>query len=257
MSNIIAVTNQKGGVGKTTTAYNLGASLAKYKKKVLLIDLDPQGNCGLALGIDSTLSKKTVKEFILNEVTLDKAVRKTNTTDLFLMPCNLSLAMVDTSIDNSLDKSLILYNRLKESNLNLYDYVLLDCPPSLGFLSLNALNCANYVLIPMLCESFSLDALSQLLSTIASCQSNKNTKLKILGILVTMFDSRSRIALDTLTEIKTNFGEHVFTTIIPRNVTIVEAIKAGIPALKYKPTSQGALSYLSLAREVIERTPKE
>lgn len=258
MAKIIAIANQKGGVGKTTTAYNLGSTLAHYKKRVLLIDMDPQGNCSLALGIDPTLSRKTMTEILLNQVTINKAVRKTAVQGLSIIPCNLSLAMVETTLNKTNEsRTTLLRERIATANLKMFDYILIDCPPSLSFLSTNSLVAADDLLIPMQCETFSFDALSQLLSTVASIQATNNPDLKILGILLTMYDGKSRIAIETSTEIKKQFGSYVFTISIPRNVSIIEAIRDGKPVLNYKPTSAGALSYLALAREVIERCDRE
>ena len=241
MSEIIAITNQKGGVGKTTTAYNLAASLARYNKRVLLLDMDPQGNCSQALGIDPTLSKRTMSELLLKKSDLKHCIRKTNFENISIISANLTLAMVEsTEIINA-------------KELNLFDYVLIDCPPSLGFLSLNALNASDCILIPVQCEYFALDALAQLLSTLYNVQKKDNPDLSILGILLTMYDPRTKLSIDIAKEVRTNFKDHVFLTTIPRNVSIPEAIAKGMPVNHFRPQSAGSLTYLALAREVIER----
>lgn len=259
MTKIIAITNQKGGVGKTTTAYNLAASLAHYNKRVLLLDMDPQGNCSQALGIDPSLSKRTMAELFLEQCDLKHAIRKTAFSNISIISANLNLAMVETSLAMHGKSSFsILKEKLSDTkSTRLYDYIIIDCPPSLGFLSSNALTCADSIIIPMQCEIFSLDALAQLLSTIANIQQNNNPKLSILGILLTMVDPRTKYAMEIEKEVRNNFKDYVFTTVIHRNISIPEAIYKGVPVSHYKPNSAGALNYLSLAREVIERVSNE
>ena len=192
MSEIIAITNQKGGVGKTTTAYNLAASLARYNKRVLLLDMDPQGNCSQALGIDPTLSKRTMSELLLKKSDLKHCIRKTNFENISIISANLTLAMVESTLLTQGECSTkLLKEILNAKELNLFDYVLIDCPPSLGFLSLNALNASDCILIPVQCEYFALDALAQLLSTLYNVQKKDNPDLSILGILLTMYDPRT------------------------------------------------------------------
>lgn len=254
MAKIITITNQKGGVGKTTTAYNLASSLTRYHKQVLLIDLDPQGNCSQALGIDPSLSKRTMTEFLLNQSDLKHVIRKTSFQNISIITSNLTLAMVESTLAyKGMSSPLLLKEKLVGKELNTFDYIIIDTPPSLGFLSLNALNASNEILIPVQCEFFALDALARLLSTIYNVQKNNNPNLKILGILLTMYDQRTKLSMDIAKEVRNNFKDYVFTTVIPRNVSICEAIVKGVPVSFYKPNSIGSLTYASLAREVIER----
>lgn len=254
MPKIITVTNQKGGVGKTTTAINLSSCLTHYNKKVLVLDMDPQGNCSQALSIDPTLSRKTMYEILLGVISIKKAIRKTSVNSLYIIPSNLTLAMAESTLTKeNRSSNHILKDVLSSSDLRLFDYIIIDCPPSLGFLSLNSIIAADEVLVPVQCELFALDALSQLFATIANVQASDNRDLKILGILITMYDPRLKITQDIASEIRTRFKSYVFTTSIKRNISIVESIREGLPVNLYKPTSAGSLSYLALAREVIER----
>lgn len=258
MKQIIAITNQKGGVGKTTTAYNLAAALARYNKRILVIDRDPQGNCSSALGIDSSLSKRTVYELLTSQVDLKHAIRRTSFSNVFLISANLSLARLESRLRKEGEaKTTLLKSKLESKDANLFDFILIDTPPSLGFLSLNSLRAADGVIIPMQCEYFARDGLAQLLSTIASVQRGDNPKLEIEGILLTRFDSRTKLALEISQEVRKNFKDKTFTTSIPRNVSIPEAIAKGIPVTLYKPLSQGSLAYLALAREVREYAEKK
>lgn len=261
MNKIIAITNQKGGVGKTTTSYNLASALSKYNKRILLIDLDPQGNCALALGMDPTSFKTTTAELLSGEISLKKAIHETGFENVSIIPANMKLAMVESSLQKEGTAStFLLRERLKDPIINLFDYVILDCPPSLGFLSLNGLTASNYLIVPVQCEYFALDALAQLLSTVYQVQSSNNPALEIMGILLTMSDSRTKLCIDIAQEIRGHFKEKVFQTEIPRNVSIPEAIAKGMPVNRYKPTSAGALTYANLAREVmdfVDRKEKE
>ena len=255
MPKIITIMNQKGGVGKTSTTINLASALARYNKRVLLLDMDPQGNCSLALGIDPTISKKTMSELLLSSLSLKQVIRKSDVPLLSLVPSNLTLAMVESSLyKQDKDASVtLLKEKLEDKEIQNYDYVFIDCPPSLGFLSLNALVASQYLLIPMQCEYFALDGLTHLLSTIAKVQREDNPTLSIMGILLTMVDSKTNLCSEVSSEVRKNFKDAVFITEIPRNVSIPEAISKGMPVNLYKPLSAGSLAYASLAREVINR----
>jgi len=245
MSKVIAIANQKGGVGKTTTAINLATCLGQiYNKKILIVDLDPQGNCSKGIGIDSSVLKNTVYSFISTDLPFEKVVRKTNVKNVKLLPANLDLAGVESKIlssGKSTDFSL----------LNRFDFVLIDCPPSLSFLSLNALTASDLVLIPVQCEYFALEAVAQILSAINNIRMSTNNKLDILGFLLTMYDQRSKLATEVASEVISTFKEKTFKTIIPRNITIAESQALGQPINIYKPQAKGALAYKTLAKEVI------
>ncbi len=257
-TEIIVIANQKGGVGKTTTACNLAACLSKYNKKILLIDLDPQGNLSLSMGIDPSSSKRTISEVMLGQTEIRKTIRKTNFQNISLIPANLSLAMVETTLwKNSITPDPgLLKEKISVKDTSLYDFIIIDCPPSLGFLSYNALSAAGSIIVPVQCEYFAMDSLAGTFATVASVQRQYNPDLEIMGILLTMFDQRASLSLEIATEVRKNFKEKTFSTVIPRNVSLAEASYKGMPVTAYKPTSQGSLAYASLAREVLEYTKK-
>ncbi len=254
MKEIIAIANQKGGVGKTTTAYNLASALSRYNKRILLVDMDPQGNCSQAIGIDPTQSKRTMYELLTGQYDLRHTIRKTPIENVSLIPANLTLAMAESNLSSQGKKAslTLLKEKLDDKEASLFDFILIDTPPSLGFLSLNALNAATSLLVPVQCEYFALDALAQLFSTVTSLQRTTNPSLEILGLLLTMYDPRTKLSADIAQEVRKNFRSHVFSTVIPRNVSIPEAIANGLPVNAYKPQSAGSLTYASLAREVME-----
>ncbi len=253
MGKVIAISNQKGGVGKTTTAINLASCLATYDKKILLIDLDPQGNCSRGVGVDSSLLKYTVFNFIVKDVPFEKVVRKTSVKNIKLLPANLDLAACEVKM-RELGKVSDLTN-LKDAVDEIkdkFDYIFIDCPPSLGFLSLNALTASNQVIIPVQCEFFAMEAIAQVLAAINNIRMTTNSNLEILGFLLTMYDNRNRLSTEVTSEVMSTFKEKTFNTIIPRNITIAEAQALGRPINTYKPNASGSKAYLALAREIID-----
>lgn len=250
MGRIISVSNQKGGVGKTTTTVNLAAFLASMGKKVLIIDIDPQGNAGFGIGINAEEINTTVYEVMLGEIPVEEAIFKTDIEDLYLMPSNIHLSGAQVDLLDSQGKEYILKNALKDVKDN-FHYILIDCPPSLGILTLNSLCAADTVLIPLQCEYYALEGLSQLLRIIAMVQEGLNKKLGIEGVLLTMFDSRTNLAHQVVSDVREYFADKVFETIIPRNVKLSEAPSFGKPIGLYDKTSTGSLTYEKLAQEVI------
>ncbi len=252
MSRVIAVANQKGGVGKTTTAINLSASLAVLGKKVLLIDSDPQGNATSGLGIDKNSLGLTFYNLLLNECYIEEIIKETCVKDLFLLPANINLAGAEIELI-SREKREFLLKKIVNNCKYLYDFVLIDCPPSLNLLTLNALTAADTVLVPIQCEYYALEGLSQLLHTIELVKKALNSSLKLEGIVFTMFDSRTNLSMQVVEEVKKNLAKNVYRSIIPRNVRLSEAPSHGLPVIKYDARSKGAESYLLLAEEVIKK----
>ncbi len=251
MCRVIAISNQKGGVGKTTTAISLSGALLNYSKKILLIDMDPQGNCSRGVGIDPTLIKHTLYDVFVNNYGIKKVIKKTSFKGLDIIPCTVNLAIAESNINSSSPLTL-LKEYIKELE-PLYDYIIIDTPPSYGFLSMSSLIAAKEVLIPVQCEYFALEGVAQVLSTISNIQTNYNNKLEILGFLMTMYDSRLKIATDITMEIRGLFKEKTFVTQIPRNNSIIEAQISGMPVSIFRPSSASAQAYLSLAREIMDR----
>lgn len=249
MCQIISISNQKGGVGKTTTTISLAGALLSYEKRVLVVDMDPQGNCAKSLGIDSTLFNHTLYDVLAFNYEIKKCIKKTRYKNLDLLPSKVNLALIETKLN---DKDALFALKKHLDNLNNYDYILIDTPPSFGFLSLSALIAANSVVIPVQCEYFAMEAVSQVLSTISNVQFNYNENLKILGFLLTMYDSRLRLATDITIEIRRLFKEKTFVTQIPRNQSIVEAQMNGMPITVFKPNSIGANAYISLVKEIMD-----
>ncbi|MBF0274849.1 MAG: ParA family protein [Nitrospinae bacterium] len=248
----IAIINQKGGVGKTTTAINLAASLATTDKKVLIVDMDPQGNASTGLGIRGHEKSSSVYLSIIGEVGLDAVIRKTEVENLDVAPSNINLAGAEVELNNFKDKEFRLKEELDKMHKK-YDVVLIDCPPSLSILTVNALTASNYILIPLQCEFYSMDGLSKLLKTFNAIKSSLNNNLQILGILLTMHDKRTILSNQVKEEIEKHFPELVLKSIIPRNVKLSEAPSYALPIIHYDPSSKGADAHIDLAKEIIQR----
>lgn len=251
-AKIIAVANQKGGVGKTTTAVNLAASLVASKRRVLLIDLDPQGNATMGSGVDKYELTHSVNELLLGEARLEDVLQTVQPAGFAILPANRDLTAAAIGLLESEEKQERLRNILQPL-ANQYDYIVIDCPPTLNMLTINALTAATGVLIPMQCEYFSLEGLSSLLETVEQLQQTVNPQLEIEGILRTMYDPRNRLTNDINKQLHQHFTDKVYQTVIPRNVRLAEAPSFGKPVLHYEKNSQGSSAYLALAGEMIRR----
>ena len=250
MSQIIAVLNQKGGVGKTTTAINLGAYLAKNGKTVLLVDGDPQGNTTSGLGIDKHNLGATLKDVLFGHAELASSVINTNIRNLTLLPSNSSLAEAEVEMVPLNNREFLLKKGLSNSS---HDFVIIDCPPALGLLTINALTSANQVLIPVQTEFYAMEGLSQLLSVVQEVKQGLNPDLKLMGVVLTMYDSRTTLSQQVRQEIAKHFGDKLFNTIIPRNIRLAEAPSFGRSIVEHDKWSKGARAYKQLAKEVVER----
>lgn len=248
----MAVANQKGGVGKTTTAINLGCCLALEGKRILLVDIDPQGNCSSGLGVDRSKLKTCVYDVLIRGVEPEKAIVKTGVPNLELIPATIQLAGAEVELASVEQRETRLKASI-ESIKHEYDYVIIDCPPSLGLVTVNALSAADSVLIPIQCEYYALEGLSQLMHSIFLVRRRLNPALKIEGIVLTMFDGRTNLSIQVVDEVKRHFKRELYRTIIPRNVRLSEAPSFGKPIMIYDPKSKGAEVYQELAREVLER----
>tara|TARA_S200000501_G_scaffold344774_1_gene356808 strand:+ start:100 stop:861 length:762 start_codon:yes stop_codon:yes gene_type:complete len=250
MGKIISISNQKGGVGKTTTSVSLAAALGILEKKILLIDADPQGNASSGIGVNSEDFKLSTYDLILNKCIPRDAIIKTSSPNLDLIPANIDLVAIEIELVD-VDKREYIFKDVLKSVKNDYDFIIIDCPPSLGLITLNALTASNSVIIPIQCEYFALEGLGKLLNTIKGVQQVHNKDLEIEGILLTMFDTRLRLSKQVREDVKKHFGSMVFQSIIPRNVSIGEAPSYGESIIEYSATSKGSKSYIKFAQEII------
>lgn len=249
---ILAITNQKGGVGKTTTCVNLAASLAVAGRRVLLIDLDPQGNATTGSGIEKSRLKDTIYQVLIGDKSLEDVIQRSEKGQFDIVPANRDLAGAEVELVNEIGRETRLKSAL-ESAKEHYDYVLLDCPPALNLVTVNALTAANAVMIPMQCEYYALEGLSDLVNTIRKVRTHLNASLEIEGLLRTMFDNRNTLAQQVSAQLVSHFGDKVYSTVIPRNIRLAEAPSYGMPALIYDGSSKGAQAYVELANEIIGR----
>lgn len=256
MGRIIAIANQKGGVGKTTTSINLAASIAEMGKRVLAIDLDPQGNMTSGLGVDKNEVENTVYELMLDECSINESIQDTVVKGLRLIPSNVNLAGAEIELLGINDKEYILKTAVDYIRDD-YDFIVIDCPPSLNMLTVNAMTTADTVLVPIQCEYYALEGLSQLIHTINLVQDRLNPELEIEGVVFTMYDARTNLSLQVVENVKNSLDQNIYKTIIPRNVRLAEAPSYGMPITKYDKRSTGAESYRRLAEEVIHRGEEE
>ncbi|WIV12589.1 AAA family ATPase [Proteiniborus sp. MB09-C3] len=251
MGKIIAVFNQKGGVGKTTTNVNLSACLASLGKKILVIDIDPQGNTTSGVGIDKGSIELSIYDVLINEVKVKEVIIATSTDNLDIVPSNTELAGAEIELTENKNRELTLKNAI-ESIKDDYDFVFIDCPPSLGLLTINALVASDSVVIPIQCEYYALEGVSQLMNTIKLVKSSLNPNLDIEGVVLSMFDGRTNLSIQVVDEVKKYFRGKVYTSIIPRNVRLAEAPSHGLSIIEYDPKSKGAEAYMELANEFLD-----
>ena len=256
---IIAVANQKGGVGKTTTAINLSAALAEMGARVLLVDLDPQGNASTGLGIEPSERRLTTYDLLLEEASLEAVIQQSAIANLFVCPANADLSSADMELVANEKRSFLLHDALRQPAMDAFrlDFILIDCPPSLSLLTVNAMVACHSVLVPLQSEFFALEGLSQLMLTVREVRQTANPSLRIEGVVLTMYDGRNRLSQQVETDARENLGDLVFRTIIPRNVRVSEAPSFALPVLSYDSASKGSEAYRSLAAELAARHPFE
>ncbi|WP_419093783.1 ParA family protein [[Clostridium] scindens] len=252
MGRIIAIANQKGGVGKTTTAINLSACLADKGKKVLAVDMDPQGNMTSGLGLDKEFLEKTVYDMIIGESDIEEVLQKETMENLDVLPTNIDLSAAEIELIDVENKEFIVRNSIQKIRDN-YDFVIIDCPPSLSMLTINAMTTADSVLVPIQCEYYALEGLSQLIHTVELVKDRLNPDLEIEGVAFTMYDARTNLSLQVVENVKDNLQQNIYKTIIPRNIRLAEAPSYGMPINQYDPKSAGSESYMRLADEVISK----
>ncbi len=253
MTQIISVVNQKGGVGKTTTTVSLAAFIGKKRKKVLMIDLDPQGNATSGLGIDKSEIENSTYDVMVNDVPISEAIVESSANNVDICPTNINLAGAEVELVGAMSREQILKNAIEEVADN-YDYIFIDCPPSLGILTINALTASNNLIIPIQGEYYALEGLSQLVDTVNKVKKKLNKNINILGVVLTMFDKRTQLTRQVKDEVENYFGDKVFKTLIPRNVRLAEAPSHGLAISDYDPNSKGGKAYESLASEVLKKT---
>lgn len=252
MGKVFVITNQKGGVGKTTTTINIGAALARLGKRTLIIDADPQGNATTGLGVDKTKMERGTYDILISNCDMQEVIFKTYIDNLHIIPANIALVGAEIELVERIGRELCLKEAI-EPVVELYDYILIDCPPSLGLLTLNSLSAADQVIVPIQCEFFALEGLSQLINTIKLVKHRINKNLEIEGVVLTMFDARTNLSLQVAEEVKKYFHDKVHTTVIPRNVRLGEAPSHGLAIFDFDPSCIGATSYLELAKEILKR----
>jgi len=252
---IIAVANQKGGVGKTTTTINLSAALAEAGYRVLVVDLDPQGNASTGLGVEQSERELTTYELLLEDIALKDVIQATSIEDLAIIPATVDLSSADLELVSNEKRSFLLHDALRQTQMDEFefDFILIDCPPSLNLLTVNAMIAAHTVLVPLQSEFFALEGLSQLMLTIREVRQSGNPELRIEGVVLTMYDKRNNLSQQVEQDARGNLGELVFETVIPRNVRLSEAPSFAMPVLTYDSTSKGAIAYRALAQELIEK----
>ena len=249
---IIAIANQKGGVGKTTTTINLAAALAEAGKRILVVDLDPQGNASTGLGIEAEDREFTTYDLLLDDIEPQDVIQQTETKGLLIIPATVDLSSADIELFSNEKRSFLLHDALRQTQMDQFelDYILIDCPPSLNLLTVNAMIAAHSILVPLQSEFFALEGLSQLMLTIREVRQSGNKDLRIEGVLLTMYDKRNNLSQQVENDARANLGELVFQTVIPRNVRVSEAPSFAMPVLSYDPTSKGAVAYRDLAAEL-------